>query len=59
MTPRRPARPPVRGEYDQPFGEAPAMLDGMEVLFDRTVGLDPVELDGGPAREVRPDGRPS
>lgn len=25
-------------------GEAPVMLDGMEVLFDKTVGLAPVML---------------
>ena len=26
------------------LGEEPLMLDGMEVLFDRTVGLAPVTL---------------
>lgn len=56
MTRRRPAPPPIARDSDQPFGDAPAMLDGMDVLFDRTVGLYPVELDGGPAREVTPDG---
>ena len=30
--------------YPVPAGDAPIMLDGMEVLFDRTVGLAPVTL---------------
>ncbi|HEV8365502.1 MAG TPA: hypothetical protein VGQ52_18430 [Gemmatimonadaceae bacterium] len=30
--------------YTRSFGGAPIMLDGMEVLFDKTVGLAPVTL---------------
>ncbi|MEW5918520.1 MAG: hypothetical protein AB1762_19110 [Gemmatimonadota bacterium] len=30
--------------YTRSLGEAPVMLDGMEVLFDKTVGLAPVTL---------------
>ena len=30
--------------YSHAFGAAPVMLDGMEVLFDKTVGLAPVTL---------------
>jgi hypothetical protein len=31
--------------YTKAAGDAPVMLDGMEVLFDRTVGLAPVVLE--------------
>jgi hypothetical protein len=31
--------------YDRKKQDAPIMLDGMEVMFERTVGLYPVTLD--------------
>jgi hypothetical protein len=31
--------------YDRTQQDTPIMLDGMEVLFERTVGLYPVTLD--------------
>lgn len=36
--------PPFPSGYTRASGDAPIMLDGMEVLFDRTVGLAPVTL---------------
>ena len=30
--------------FTRALGDAPVMLDGMEVLFDKTVGLAPVTL---------------
>lgn len=30
--------------YSRASGDPPVMLDGMEVLFDKTVGLAPVAL---------------
>lgn len=39
-------------------GDAPIMLDGMEVVFDRTVGLYPVHLDAsGTATETKGNGK--
>jgi hypothetical protein len=35
-------------------GAPPTLLDGMEVLFDRTVGLYPVELEPTPGEAVAP-----
>lgn len=32
------------GAYAKAAGDAPVLLDGMEVVFDRTVGLAPVTL---------------
>ena len=31
--------------YELAPGESPTMLDGMEVLFDRTVGFYPVRIE--------------
>ena len=33
--------------YGRAMGSEPILLDGMEVLFDETVGLYPVNLDAG------------
>jgi hypothetical protein len=38
--------------YAKASGDAPVMLDGMEVLFDRTVGLAPVVLEPKAGRPV-------
>ena len=32
------------GYYARALGDTPVMLDGMEVVFDKTVGLAPVTL---------------
>ena len=55
MTPRTDF-PVFAAGYTKGSGDAPIMLDGMEVLFDRTVGLAPVLLEpkagkGAPARK--------
>ncbi|MFN8570857.1 MAG: hypothetical protein U0132_02300 [Gemmatimonadaceae bacterium] len=45
--------------YSRAAGDAPVMLDGMEVLFDKTVGLAPVTLEpkaGKPAEGPTRDG---
>ncbi|HJU73579.1 MAG TPA: hypothetical protein VJ717_07520 [Gemmatimonadaceae bacterium] len=44
MTYPRTDYPAFSGGYTRSLGTAPIMLDGMEVLFDRTVGLAPVTL---------------
>lgn len=44
MTPPRNDFPVFASGYTRSLGDAPIMLDGMEVLFDRTVGLAPVTL---------------
>ena len=52
MTTRRTDFPVFAAGYSRAAGDAPLMLEGMEVLFDRTVGLAPVTLapkDGQPA----------
>jgi hypothetical protein len=36
--------PLFQAGYSLAAGDAPVMLDGMEVLYDRTVGLAPVTL---------------
>ena len=38
--------------YQLAAGEAPVMLDGMEVLFDRTIGFYPVRIE--PKKEAAP-----
>ena len=52
MTQRRHDYPLFRLGYQQSAGDVPVMLDGMEVVFDRTVGLYPVQLEptSGPAQ---------
>ena len=45
MTTRRTDFPVFAAGYSRVAGDAPLMLDGMEVLFDRTVGLAPVILE--------------
>jgi hypothetical protein len=44
MTTLRSDFPVFTAGYTRASGDAPVMLDGMEVLFDRTVGLAPVIL---------------
>ena len=44
MTTLRSDFPVFAAGYVRASGDAPVMLDGMEVLFDRTVGLAPVIL---------------
>ena len=44
MTAPRTDFPVFSAGYTKALGDAPVMLDGMEVLFDRTVGLAPVTL---------------
>ena len=44
MTTRRTDFPVFATGYSRAAGDAPVMLDGMEVLYDRTVGLAPVIL---------------
>jgi hypothetical protein len=44
MSSQRNDFPLFDGGYVRAAGDAPIMLDGMEVLFDRTVGLAPVTL---------------
>jgi hypothetical protein len=42
--------------YELTAGESPIMLDGMEVLFDKTVGFYPVRIEPkavSPGGEVR------
>lgn len=45
MTMRRTDFPVFAAGYTHAAGAAPVMLDGMEVLFDKTVGLAPVSLE--------------
>jgi len=45
MTTPRTDFPVFAAGYTRAAGDAPIMLDGMEVLFDRTVGLAPVILE--------------
>ena len=45
VTTRRTDFPVFAAGYSRAAGDAPLMLDGMEVLFDRTVGLAPVILE--------------
>jgi hypothetical protein len=44
MSSQRNDFPMFYGAYSKALGEAPVILYGMEVLFDRTVGLAPVTL---------------
>jgi hypothetical protein len=44
MTPPRSDFPVFANGYTRALGDAPIMLDGMEVLFDKTVGLYAVSL---------------
>ena len=44
MTQQRTDFPTFPEGYTRSLGGAPIMLDGMEVLFDKTVGLAPVTL---------------
>lgn len=44
MTTRREDFPVFTSGYSRSAGDAPIMLEGMEVIFDRTVGLAPVTL---------------
>ncbi|MGH7712807.1 MAG: hypothetical protein ACREOG_16070 [Gemmatimonadaceae bacterium] len=44
MTYQRTDYPAFPSGYTRSLGAAPIMLDGMEVLFDRTIGLAPVTL---------------
>lgn len=44
MTSQRNDFPLFDGAYARAAGDAPVLLDGMEVVFDRTVGLAPVTL---------------
>jgi hypothetical protein len=41
--------------YQLAAGESPVMLDGMEVLFDRTIGFYPVRIE--PKKEAASQGR--
>jgi hypothetical protein len=44
MTTRRTDFPVFAAGYSRAAGDTPVMLDGMEVLYDNTVGLAPVNL---------------
>lgn len=44
MTTERTDFPVFEAGYARALGDSPVMLDGMEVLFDKTVGLAPVTL---------------
>ena len=44
MTTPRSDFPVFSSGFSRTLGDAPVLLDGMEVLFDRTVGLAPVTL---------------
>ncbi|MGQ0648552.1 MAG: hypothetical protein ACT4P7_13385 [Gemmatimonadaceae bacterium] len=44
MTTQRTDFPVFEAGYTRALGDAPIMLDGMEVLFDKAVGLAPVTL---------------
>lgn len=57
MSMQRTDFPVFAGSFGTALGEAPIMLDGMEVLFDKTVGLAPVTLVPKPAgaRDARRD----
>jgi hypothetical protein len=57
MTVRSGEYPVFAQGYDRSLSDAPVLLDGMEVLFDRTVGLYPVNLDGsGPTENADASG---
>ncbi|MEP7382128.1 MAG: hypothetical protein ABI910_10605 [Gemmatimonadota bacterium] len=59
MTNRRTDFPVLAACYSRAAGDAPVMLDGMEVLYDRTVGLAPVNLapKGGKGTDATPKER--
>jgi hypothetical protein len=44
MTIQRTDFPVFEGSYTRALGDPPVMLDGMEVVFDKVVGLAPVTL---------------
>lgn len=44
MTTDRTDYPVFEAGYTRALGDTPVMLDGMEVVFDKTVGLAPVTL---------------
>ena len=44
MTTNRTDFPVFEAGYTRALGDSPVMLDGMEVVFDKTVGLAPVTL---------------
>lgn len=44
MTIQRTDFPVFEASYTRALGDPPVMLDGMEVVFDKTVGLAPVTL---------------
>jgi hypothetical protein len=44
MTIQRTDFPVFEASYARALGDPPVMLDGMEVVFDKTVGLAPVTL---------------
>ena len=44
MTTERSDFPVFEAGYTRALGDSPVMLDGMEVVFDKTVGLAPVTL---------------
>ena len=48
MTQFRSDFPVFSGGYTRQQGDPPILLDGMEVLFDRTVGLYAVSLTASP-----------
>jgi hypothetical protein len=54
MTTLRSDFPVFAAGYTRASGDAPVMLDGMEVLFDRTVGLAPVILTPKRAENAAP-----
>jgi hypothetical protein len=56
MSQIRPDFPVLLAGRARAFGDAPLMLDGMEVLFDKTVGLAPVTLVPKPDPGPRPSG---
>jgi hypothetical protein len=56
MTAQRSDFPVYPTGYARASGDAPIMLDGMEVLFDRTVGLAPVTLVPTGDAESAPNG---
>jgi len=44
MTTDRTDFPVFEAGYTRALGDTPVMLDGMEVVFDKTIGLAPVTL---------------
>ena len=53
MTTHRTDFPVFAAGYSRAAGDAPVMLDGMEVLYDRTVGLAPVTLEPKAGKVVK------